>query len=89
MSRLLLDTQLVLWWLNGDQRVEGADRGALVLKVSAQIAVAPEGRFINGQDRQRGQKQIQGLTVPLGATLGHAVGQLSGHHAAAPPVVWR
>lgn len=75
--------------MGGDQRVEGADRGAQARKVSVQIAVAPEGRFIKGQDCQRGKKQIQGLTVLLGATLGHAVGQLSGHHAAAPPAAWR
>jgi RNA polymerase sigma-B factor len=70
--------------VGGDQGVEGADRSALALQVSAQIAVAPESGFIQGKDRQRSQEQIQGLTVPSGTTLGNAVGQLSGHHTAQP-----
>lgn len=56
--------------MGGDQRVEGA--------------LAPEGGFIKGQDRQRCQKQLECLPVPRGATLSNAVGQFSSHHAADP-----
>ncbi len=65
--------------MGGDQGVEGTDRCALMLQISPQIAIGPQGRLIKRQDRQGRQKQIQSLPVPRRAAIGDAIGQLRRH----------
>lgn len=49
--------------VGGDHGVERTNRGAAALKVSPEIAIGPEGRFIKRKDRQGGKKHLQRLAV--------------------------